>query len=159
MRKVILALLAFSAGAALPAEARNVTPGRSLSWGKAGVSLQDYRADAIACGRLAAALDLRNTGPARSLVIASRLLDNASDAESASLAMWIASPERSFAKAGDIMKAALDHCLIEKGYRQFRLTDTQRKRLSRLPNGSVERHAYLHSLASNPVILARQAVN
>ena len=39
----------------------------------------------------------------------------------------------------------------------FKLTTEQRHRLSKLPVGSDARHAYLHSLASNPDILARQA--
>lgn len=154
-------LLACAAAAALSAaaEARLVGPGRSVSWGKPGVSLEAYRTDAVTCGRQAASLDLRDTGPAQSLVLASRLIENATDVESAGVAMWIASPERNIGKAGDMMKAALDQCLIEKGYRQFRLSDAQRRKLTKLPTGSLERHAYLHSLASNPEILSRQAAN
>jgi hypothetical protein len=161
MGKANLVLLAAAAAItwAVPAGARLVAPARSISWGKAGVSLETYRSDAIACGRQAAALDLRDTGPAKSLVLASRLIENATDVDSASNAMWIASPERNIGKAGDLIKAALDQCLIEKGYRQFRLSDAQRKKLAKLPTGSLERHTYLHSLASNPDILTRQAVN
>jgi hypothetical protein len=158
-RAKLMLLVAAAAAWAIPAGARLVTPARSVSWGKAGVSLETYRTDAIACGRQAAALDLRDTAPAKSLVLASRLIENATDVESASNAMWIASPERNIGKAGDLIKAALDQCLIDKGYRQFRLSDAQRKRLAKLPTGSLERHTYLHSLASNPEILAHQAVN
>jgi hypothetical protein len=161
MRKGKLQVLAIAliATSAVPAQARLVAPGHSLSWGKPGVSLEDYRSDAVACGRQAAAVDLRGTGPAKSFVLASRLIENAFTLEDTTNAMWIASPERNFGKAGDIMKEALDGCLIAKGYRQFKLTGAQQKKLGKLPTGSLQRHAYLHSLASNPDILAHQTPN
>jgi hypothetical protein len=155
MRMLILA--ACMVAAAAPAEARLVGPGHDRSWGKAGVSLEEYRADAVACGREAAAIDFGNTGPAEALVIASRLMDNANDFYSASEAMRIAGLAHNIPKAGDMIQARLDRCLIARGYRQFRLTDAQRHHLSRLPIGSTERHAYLHNLASNPQTLTRQA--
>ena len=48
-------------------------------------------------------------------------------------------------------------CLLEHGYRRFRLTDDQRKHLQKLKMGSDARHAYLHELASDPNILQAQA--
>jgi hypothetical protein len=152
----ILSCLWFGGGAA---EARYVSPGTGISWGKANVSLQDYRSDAVACGRQAAALDVSGSDPARALVLASRLLDNPPDIEAASDAMRIASVDRNFSKVGDMLQAAVDRCLTDKGYHRFRLTDAQRKKLAKLPVGTIERHAYLHSLASNADILAHQAVN
>jgi hypothetical protein len=65
-------------------------------------------------------------------------------------------PERQIAKAGDLMKAALEHCLAGRGYVRFRLTGAQRHRLAKLAPGSEARRAYLFSLASNADILARQ---
>ena len=65
-----------AAFAASAAGARLVSPGFSISWGKAGVTLTQYRADAIACGQNAAATDLSNTDPAKALVIGSRLIGN-----------------------------------------------------------------------------------
>jgi hypothetical protein len=158
MRMIVLTAC-IAAAAASPAEARLVGPGFDKSWGKAGVSLEQYRADAIACGREAAAIDLAGSGPAKSLVIASRMLDNNPTLETAGVAMWIASPERNFAKAGDIMHARLDRCLTDHGYREFKLSTEQRHRLRRLPVGSLERHTYLHRLASDPTILASQAID
>jgi hypothetical protein len=158
MRKLIVAV-SLAALAAAPASARYVGPGSSQSWGKANVSLADYRADAVACGRQAAAVDVAGTAPAEALVVASRMLDNAPDAWTAVDAMRIASPERNMLKVGDILQAELDRCLAARGYHKFKLTAQQRHKLAKLPVGSDARHAYLHSLASDPTLLARQAVD
>ena len=158
MRKLIAAI-AVSAFVAAPAAARYVGPGRDKSWGKPGVTLADYRADAVTCGRQAAALDVADSSPAKAFVLASRLIDNAPDLERVGVAMQIASPERNFLKVGDMLQAALERCLTARGYHKFKLTSAQRHRLARLAPGSDERHAYLHSLASDPEVLARQAVN
>jgi hypothetical protein len=153
MRKAIFFLAV--AALTMPAEARLVGPGFSKSWGKAGVSLDQYRADAITCGREAAATDLRNSGPAKALVLASRLIENAPDIFAASVAWQMAAPDHNIPKAGDLLQARLDRCLIARGYRLFKLTAGQRHRLSRLPTGSMARHAYLHSLASDARVLER----
>jgi hypothetical protein len=145
--------------AAIPAQAHYVSAGYDMSWGKAGVSLADYRADAIACGRQAAGINLAGTGPAKSFVAASRILENGPDYDTWIAALQIASPERNMEKAGDLMQATLDQCLREHGYQKFRLTSEQRHRLSKLPPGSDQRHAYLHSLAANPDVLSRQAAD
>ena len=158
MRKLIVAVT-LTALAAAPASARYVGPGPSQSWGKANVSLADYRADAVACGHRAAAVDVAGTAPADALVLASRMLDNAPDGWTAVDAMRIASPERNLLKVGDILQAELDHCLAARGYHKFKLTSQQRHKLAKLPVGSDARHAYLHSLASDPALLARQAVD
>jgi hypothetical protein len=168
-----------------PSAARLVDAGIGKSWGKAGVSLDQYRADAIACGHLAAATDLAGTAPAKALVVASRMIDNQFDSSQPSAGAAPAGtptggtaaagaldgagaspdvfrmigPERQVAKAADILHAALDRCLAGRGYREFRLTSEQRHRLSKLPLGSDARRSYLHSLASDPEILARQAAD
>jgi hypothetical protein len=166
---------------AAPAQARLVGPGIAKSWGKAGVSLARYRADAIACGERAAGTDLAGTDPARALVVASRMIDNNAQytpgavndplagpsaaagaldsAGSTPDAVRMIDPQRQVAKAGDILHSALDRCLAARGYREFRLTRDQQRRLRKLPLGSDARHAYLHSLASDPEILTRQAAD
>ncbi len=154
---VAIALVAFMA--ALPAQARYISPGYDMSWGKAGVSLADYRADAVTCGRKAAGINLAGSGPAKSFKAASRILENGPDYDTWVAALQIASPERNLQKAGDLMQATLDQCLRELGYHKFRLTAEQRHRLSKLKPGSDQRHAYLHSLAADPTILSRQAVD
>ena len=53
----------------------------------------------------------------------------------------------------------LDHCLAAHGYRRFRLTDEQSRQLDRFDPRQPERQVYLHSLASDPQVLATQAVS
>ncbi len=172
----LVTALAFPAAAA-----RLVNPGAGISWGKAGVSLVEYRKDAIECGHSAAATDLAGTDPAKAFVIGSRMMENdpttgpsglvdptadpaaAADAVGGAGAspgvMRLIGPQRQLAKAGDIMESALEHCLKARGYTKFKLTSAQRHRLAKLPPGSDERHAYLHSLASNAEVLERQAAD
>jgi hypothetical protein len=162
------------------ADAKMVSAGDYKSWGKAGVSLERYRADGLACAREAAATDLSKTDPARALVIASRLMDNDPTIAAGATADPMGSaqagvdpvpstaaagivqnigPGRQILKAGDILKARLDACLADRGYVKFKLTAEQRKRLHGLREGSDARRSYLHGLASDPSILARQRLN
>jgi hypothetical protein len=159
MRRLTVATALCALAAAMPAHARYISAGYDKSWGKAGISFDDYRNDSVTCGRQAAGLDLRNSDPAKALVLASRLIDNAIDYQDAAEAMRIASPERNFGKAGDLMQAALERCLRDRGYHKFKLTDAQRHRLSKLKPGSDARHHYLYSLGSDPQVLARQAID
>lgn len=173
------AALAGTAFAEGPASGRLVGPGLGISWGKPGVSLTQYRADAIECGRNAAATDLAGTDPAKALVVGSRLIGNdpnatpgavvdpmagpaagpdaMQNAGSTASVVQMIGPDRQIAKAGDILETALEHCLRQHGYRKFKLTSEQRHRLSKLPIGSDARHRYLHRLASDPEVLTRQA--
>ena len=132
----------------------------ALSWGKPGVSYETYRADATACLRAAAATDLTGTEPAQALVLASRRVATAAAADPWSVAEAIdaARPDLRIHQARDIMQARLDHCLEEHGYRRFELTDAQRRQLSHYDLAAPARQVYLHSLASDPQVLASQAV-
>ena len=139
MRVSILLIASAAAFAAAPVDARLVSPGLNISWGKPGVSLAQYRADAIACGKIAAATDLAGTDPAKALIIGSRLMENdptvgpgastdptagpsasadaVAGAGSSPGVMQMIGPERQFAKAGDILESVLERCLKEHGYR------------------------------------------
>jgi hypothetical protein len=150
------------------------------SWGKAGVTLEQYRKDAVYCGQHASGMDLTGSDPAKALAVASRMMDaepNASpvavrDAQqppgpgmdalamagAAPSAMQMVGPERQIAKAGDLMKGELEHCLARLGYREFRFTAEQRRSLNKLPVGSEARHAFLHKLASDPHVLEKQSL-
>jgi hypothetical protein len=155
------------------------------SWGKAGVSFADYRADAMACLRQAAATDLGGTEPARALVLASRRIEigqssdytpmingagglapatgrpsfdpSSETALRVSQARAAARVDQRIAEARDILEARLELCLAERGYHRFRLTSEQRRRLDRYPVRAPERQTYLHGLASDPRILAAQS--
>jgi hypothetical protein len=133
----------------------------SLSWGKPGVAYETYRADATACLRAAAAVDLTGTEPAQALVLASRRVATAAAADPWSVAQAIdaARPDLSIHQARDIMQARLDHCLEEHGYRRFELTDAQRRQLAHYDLAAPARQVYLYSLASDPQVLASQAVS
>ena len=159
MRTTLITAICLSALAVAPAQGRYIGPGFAKSWGKAGVSLADYRTDAVTCGRQAAALDIADSNPAKAFVLASRQIDNAPDIDTVAEAMRIASPERNFLKVGDMLEAAIERCLTARGYHKFKLTSEQRHRLSKLQVGSDARHAYLHSLASDPEVLTRQAAD
>ena len=133
----------------------------ALSWGKAGVSYETYRADATSCLRAAAATDLTGTEPAEALVLASRRIETAMNTDPWSVAEVtdMARPDLSIHQARDILQARLNQCLIDHGYHRFRLTDAQRRQLNRYGLDRPERQIYLHSLASDPQILSSQAVD
>jgi hypothetical protein len=171
----LLPALALTVVLAAPSQARLVDPGYGRSWGKAGVPLDQYRADAVECGHRAAAVDLAGSDPAKALALATRIVENNPNAAALTLpdgtgasvdvmgaagaapgALQAIDPARQIAKAGDLIEAALEQCLSRRGYSKFKLTCAQRKRLAKLAPGSDQRHAYLHSLASDPEVLARQ---
>jgi hypothetical protein len=150
------------------------------SWGKAGVSLNQYRQDAVECASEGYNLDISKTADAQAFVRASHQLENLpgggniqvtatpgspennsvnamldfSDAEQHIIDS--VHPEQRFRNIKKMQMAKVDECLAQRGYSKFRLSDEQRHRLSKLKFGSDERRDYLYSLASNPAILASQ---
>src|ERR1700712_1915351 len=152
-----LIVLAAAAGLGSASAASRPT----LSWGKSGMSYEAYRADATACLRAAASTDLTGTEPAEALVLASRRIETAmnSDPWSVAEATDMARPDLRIRQARDIIQARLNHCLVAHGYSRFRLTDAQRRQLNHFNLRQPERQVYLHSLASDPQILASQSVD
>ncbi len=67
-------------------------------------------------------------------------------------------PERRMEELKQDMTEVVENCLRERGYVQFRLTDEQREALSKLRRGSDARREFLYRLASNPDVLAAQAL-
>jgi hypothetical protein len=168
----LIALIASSAAAA---------PAPPNSWGKAGVSLVQYRQDAVDCAVQGYNLDISKTDDAKEFVRASRQLDTAQGMTSirasstpgdpngnsydilgsAEFQQHIVDsirPEERFKSIKKLQIATTDECLVKRGYSQFILTDDQRHHLSKLKFGSDERRAYLHSLASDPAVLRNQRV-
>ncbi|WP_333573164.1 hypothetical protein [Sphingomonas sp.] len=141
-----------------------------LSWGKPGVTLDTYRADAVACGRQGYYLDVSNTEAAKVFKQASSQLEN----NEASLSMGggldraiqVASdssrivertrPAERMKEVRTLLEDAVSSCLRARGYTRFQLTVEQQRHLRSLKPGSQARHAYLHGLASNPAVLAAQ---
>ena len=133
------------------------------SWGKAGVSLDQYRADAVMCGRRGYYLDVSKTSAAQTLVKASSQIENLmmgggsnTGLDPIVMAVQGARPEQQFRAIATLQKTTVETCLSDLGYVRFRLTDAQRDQLEKLRAGTPERHAYLHSLASDPKILSTQ---
>jgi hypothetical protein len=144
------------------------------SWGKPGVSLHDYQLDASICANEALKLDVAEHPATKQLIRASHLLDSAYDqvgrlppntmghvAGIGPDTNWLRDVYRvdaNFYQIKGMMLQVLDGCLTGLGYKEFTLTDEQRARLGKLPRGSQQRRAYLHSLASDPNVLSRQGV-
>src|SRR4051812_37930535 len=155
--RILIALIATGA----LASAVSAANAPRTSWGKAGISFDDYRSDATFCLREAAGMDLAGTEPANALVLASRRMetgqtniysrtvggasstaqptvnsgfDPALEAANRLQQERIAArPELRIRQAHDIMQRRLDHCLAGRGYQRFRLTDDQRSQLRRFP--------------------------
>jgi hypothetical protein len=160
---------------AAAASAASAAPAPETSWGRAGVSYDEYRADASRCLHLVERLDLEGTRPAQALILASRRIENLAGgvvsaqnsegdtgfdrviANQVANSVALARPEVRFRQIRDLMRTAMTACLTELGYTRFRLTEAQRDRLRHLRARQPERHAYLHSLASDPAVLAAQA--
>jgi len=161
---VALGAWAFPTGAA-------VAPGH-LSWGKPGVPFERYRADAVECGVQAHYTDVSGTEAAKVLKQASRQLENNEAAVSVATSpdevvqnaaqsariVEAARPAERIGEVRQVLYANLDECLLARGYRAFRLTREQERRLHKLRVGTPERHAFLYSLASDPQVLSTQAV-
>jgi len=171
--------------AALVATPLLATGTEALSWGKPGVSIDQYRTDAITCGRAGYYADVSNTEAAHVFKRATRDIE-ANEAGLSSVAMIAGSGSADSRRAaamelGDIvnqsahiaegtrprermddvrslMQAQVDDCLKGRGYIRFRLTAAQRKQLARLHLGSPERHIYLYQLATDPNVLKLQAM-
>ena len=164
----------------LAASSLIAAPAPQDSWGKAGVSLAQYRQDAVDCAIQGYNLDISKTDDAKEFVRASRELENVpggmtitttgagtSNASSvADIVDWSdiqqhivasARPEERFKHIKQMQIATTDQCLTQRGYSKFQLTDEQRHQLSKLKFGSDERREYLYRLASNPTVLQSQA--
>jgi hypothetical protein len=170
---------------ALPVPASSA-PAPAASWGKAGVSLTQYRQDAVECGLQGHYTDISKTADAKAFVSASKQLDAVTTGASAPAtvessptgpgidnsvdqAMRYANQQAHIVESvhaeqrmRNIKKTLVgrdEQCLIQRGYSKFRLSDDQRRRLSKLKAGSDQRRAYLYGLASDPAVLQSQAVS
>jgi hypothetical protein len=123
----------------------------SVSWGKVDVTFTQYRADSEACAEqgLATALQ-QQPGNWDSQGIHDTPEDYLRTFQSRALGKRHAQITEG--------QGALDDCLVQRGYRQFRLTDAQRARLDALSAGSDARQKYLYGLARDPAVLAAQGL-
>jgi hypothetical protein len=123
----------------------------STSWGKVDVSFTQYRADSQACAEqgLGTALQ-QQLGNWNDPGIQNAPSDYLRTFQSRALAKRHAQITEG--------QSALDACLVQLGYRQFRLTGAQRAHLDTLAAGSDARQKYLYSLGSDPAVLSAQGL-
>ena len=144
-----------------PAMGGRVTAGHQKSWGKEGVSLEQYRTDSVECAQMAADTNLEGTNPAKAMQFWTRL-GNGNMPPNNYADIWMSArinPEVQWNRAATILRNELESCLMMRGYVKFELTDEQDMMLEALAPGSDERREYLYGLASDPDVLAAQAVS
>jgi len=172
----ILALFA-ALVVALPAHAQNQAIWES--WGKAGVSFDQYRTDAIECGRAGVHIDLANSEPVKVLKRGTSQMEandqgaqtysaGATPAEIMDQTVVLANQYQRIregtradvqvARVKGMMLTETEACLTARGYSRFRLTADQHRHLAHLRIGKPERHDYLYRLASDPAVLTNQAI-
>ena len=148
------------------------------SWGRAGVDYETYRNDALECALIGYYADVSETEQAQKFVRATKRLEasddhgmgmaNATPAEDMYRMVGIAErserirasirPEKLMRELQGGLVGVVESCLVERGYSQFRLTDSQREQLARLKKGTDERRHFLHMLASDPDVIEDQAL-
>lgn len=153
------------------------------SWGKLGISLAQYRRDAVDCGLQGYYTDISRTDDAQAFVKASKQLDAVTTGGMAPMTTGTSGtgpdttdsidqaaryadqqehiiqgirPEERFKNIKAMLVSNTQQCLQQRGYSKFELTEEQQKKLRRLKAGSDERRAYLYSLATDPAVLANQ---
>ncbi len=153
------------------------------SWGKLGISLAQYRQDALDCGLQGYYTDISKTDDAQAFVKASKQLDAVTTGGMAPMTTGTSGtgpdttdsidqaaryadqqehiiqgirPEERFKNIKAMLVSNTQQCLQKRGYSKFELTEEQQKKLRRLKAGSDERRAYLYSLATDPAVLANQ---
>lgn len=169
----------------IPASA-NSAPAPEESWGKAGVSLAQYRQDALDCALKGYYLDISKSDDAKAFVKASRELDAVTTGASAPAVAGAngmgasttdssvdqiveyanqqqhivesVRPDQRYRSIKRMLVDRTSQCLASRGYSKFRLTEEQRHRLRKLKFGSEERRVYLYNLGSNPTVLQTQGV-
>lgn len=143
---------------AMPAAAR---PPGDTSWGKAGVTLADYKADALACGLKGHNTDVADTEAAAVLKRASsdlrsneaNLVNESAETQLGTVLTSArivegARPAKRFREVKAVQLDAVSRCLSERGYIRFRLSEAEAAQLKRLARGSEARRQFLHALAS-----------
>lgn len=141
-------------------------PRPQQSWGKAGVSLDDYRNDAVECASMAYYSDVSGSPQAAAFIRGTKQFESIDGLPMDMYEMarrygqieQSVRPERQMYQLQLGMQQVVDICLERRGYSRFALTDDQRKKLGKLKKGSAERRRYMHTLASDPVILRTQPI-
>jgi hypothetical protein len=181
-RSGIVAWIATLASLAAPASAESKPVD---SWGRAGVDLETYRTDALECALMGHYADVSQTEQAEKFIRATKRLENSDDSSMGPAVATVAAdnatapdtmyrmaaiaarteqirasirPEKLINELHIGLVGVVETCLLDRGYSQFRLTESQSQALSRLKKGSDERRQFLHALAADPAVLEDQAL-
>jgi hypothetical protein len=152
----------------------NAKPAPVVSWGKPGVSFDDYRKDSIECGERGATTSMKGRGEFDAVVLGLSRQDTDMDiARSLPPSLTQEDPAQKLArdyalngaksrpepKVRALQKFLVDNveaCLSEKGYVRFSLTPAQAAELGGYKKGSDGRFRYLHALARDEAVIVRQ---
>jgi hypothetical protein len=157
------------------------TPAGITSWGKPGVSMPDYRLDSAQC-----IIESSGGGPTQGADASTNKSGDSNQTSDTSGSRGGTNGPGGIAPGGAIVysgsaspddanqaaiqqrsqelsakraqKLGLERCLASRGYRQFKLTPEQAAHLAKLPEGSAERRTYLHSIGSDPAVIAAQGL-
>jgi hypothetical protein len=156
-----MAALALAAAPALAVGKRS-----NESWGRAGISFDQYRSDALECGNRAygVQVQMRPVGPLASgwlsVVLPASVWTSLTPGRIPIYTTTYVEAYRNAARIDTVeqLQAVVDSCLVDRGYQRFRLTSAQMRRLRQLEPGSAERQQFLHSLGSDAQVLQTQAI-
>jgi hypothetical protein len=153
------------------APAASAAKAATVSWGKLGISFEQYRQDSADCARAVYYLDVSGTEAAQVFKRATSHLENnetnlQNATPDAQLSTAISSeqivqgtqPEKRFQEVRDYQLKAMEICLTDRGYKRFALTSEQADHLNRLKKKSEARREYLYRLSVDPEVLKEQGV-
>jgi hypothetical protein len=179
---IVAAIAASVALSAMPAAAKSKPID---SWGRVGVDFETYRTDARECALQGHYADVSETEQAKKFVRATKRLENSDDTSMGPAMATSAAdnapppdtmyrttviaarteqirasirPDKLVGELHEGMVGVVESCLLDRGYSQFRLTESQSKALSKLEKGSDERRHFLHALAADPAVLENQGL-
>jgi len=148
-------------------------------WAKAGVTYEQYRGDALECGKKGLARNVANSEEVKTLARASKQLEALDASAQATVpaagpmgqpdlsgamsrsadeqrVIAAARPAQQYAGIKEMMFQDVRRCMIDRGYAKIVLTDAQRKDYDGIKGGADARRAYIHKLASDPRVLETQ---
>lgn len=144
---VVIGIMLASSGAAQAADRPQIE-----SWGKPGVTFDQYRADSVECAKIGYFRDVSQDEPAKRFITGFTAADNNLNS-GGNASDWINSilrtqPDRQKRRLHAIQLGDVERCLADKGYSRFRLSRSEMKTLASYPRGSEARHRYLYTLAA-----------
>jgi len=138
------------------------TPAAVMTWGKPGVSFEQYRIDSVECAIEGSSYDVEASKEYeeidRGLKAQYRILELANGDQFDRIRDYTMTYQRNLrGGVADIQATMVDRvqmCLRARDYKEFALTQTQASKLASYRKGTEPRFRYLHSLASDLALAA-----